>query len=293
MKKTQLRIVVLGLLAVILAFLTYRYSPSKKTAVSTDAVTNAPQTKINEAPAQMQSGAQPPQSAQAIVTVPSTPDTQLISEEVALSSLRKWVKRRDGKNISVLSSQAVNDLNGKPASLNVLVAEDGREVTAEKLKAQLSAISTNETDLKALLKAAYEEKNFEQVNKLVAEFTQNRSQLLATNQVTSFKIALTKERPPVLSFWDGLPFEMVREDAARELAAGRLGPDVSFKECVYYSSEASLLCFTNRSGESVLIDPVNVAEIPRQNLNNRRGPRPSDPERDQRIADQWRDFLTP
>ena len=216
----------------------------------------------------------------------------MISEDVALSSLRKWVKQREGKRITILNSQKVNDLDGNPASLNVLVTS-GDEITADRVKREIQALELKEKTLRPELKIAYQKKDIAEVNRLVADLTKSRSEFVATNGISSYKVSLSKERPPVLSYWPGLPFETAREGAAHDLAVATFGAEASLKELVYYTSQTSLLCFTNGVGQPIYIEPINVTQVELKNLRTANRQRPDDSGRDGRIASQWQDFLKP
>lgn len=219
-----------------------------------------------------------------------------VANSVALEALKRWIKRREGKAVEILSSQVVNDLDGKPASLNVLVTTRlGGRMSAESLKAQLDANSLRERLLREQLQHAYQETNIAGVNKLVAELADARAAFVATNEITSYKVSLSKERPPVLAFWPGLPFETVREDAARNLAATRLGNSIGLQGLVHYTSATALLCFTNSAGTPIYIDPFRIAEVQYSTLQAPRGrtARADDGGRESRVATQWEDFLQP
>jgi len=146
------------------------------------------------------------------------------------------------------------------------------------------------------LQRAYQETDIETVNRLVAELTEARTAFVTTNEVTSYKVSLSKEQPPVLAFWPGLPFEMVREAAAQTLATTKLGGDASFQGFVHFTSASALLSFTNKTGSTVYVDPFRITEVPLRDLplpRAKRAPRADDEGRNDRIAAQWSDFLQP
>jgi hypothetical protein len=131
---------------------------------------------------------------------------------------------------------------------------------------------------------------------LVAEISEARTTFVATNVLTTYKVSLSEERPPVLAFWPGLPSEAVREEDARNLAANTLGEDIGFKSLVYYTSATALLCFTNRVGGSIYIDPFRVLEVPMSEIQSPQASTAKadgDDARDSGIAAQWTDFLQP
>lgn len=227
-------------------------------------------------------------------TTSSVTNTQRIEEAVALNSLKRWIKQRDGKDVEIVDAQKVYDMDGKPTSMNVLVTTRLDGLTGEKLKAQLAEIGNHERDLKEQLHGAYQRTDIAAVNQLAAEFSEGRTTFITTNEVSSYKISLSKERPPVLSFWPGLPFETVREEEARSLAAIELGNTVGLQGFVHYTSATALLCFTNDIGSRVYIDPFLVAEVPLKVLQSPHGRTArGDAGRESRIAAQWADFLQP
>ena len=143
------------------------------------------------------------------------------------------------------------------------------------------------------LHAAYQNGNIAEVNRLVAVMSEMRSTFVATNAVITYKVSLSTERPPVLAFWPGLPFETVREGAAWNLAAAKLGGDIGLQGLIHYSSATALLCFTNTSGGRVFVDPFRLEQVPLSVLESpraRKG-RPDDDGREARISAQWSDFL--
>lgn len=218
-----------------------------------------------------------------------------IEENVSLTSLKRWIKQREGKDVAIVDAREINDMDGKPVSMNVLVTTRLDGLTAEKLKEQLDASAVRERELREKLQKSYQEGDIAAVNKLVEEFTESRTAFVTTNEITFYKISLSKERPPVLAFWPGLPFETVREEAARSLAATKLGGDIGLQGLVHYTSAAALLCFTNKVGSSIYIDPFRVAEISRNFLQSPRvrAARADDNGRNERIASQWTEFLHP
>lgn len=229
--------------------------------------------------------------------VSPTAPGQRVQEGVALDSLKRWIKRREGKDVEVVDAQKIYDLEGKPASMNVLVTTRlGDGLTSEKLKERLDAMSARERGVREQLQRAYQETDIETVNRLVAELTEARTAFVTTNEVTSYKVSLSKEQPPVLAFWPGLPFEMVREAAAQTLATTKLGGDASFQGFVHFTSASALLSFTNKTGSTVYVDPFRITEVPLRDLplpRAKRAPRADDEGRNDRIAAQWSDFLQP
>jgi hypothetical protein len=211
-------------------------------------------------------------------------------------SLKAWIRQKEGHEVEVVGVQQIRDLDGNPTSLNVLVSArlDGA-LTTERLKEQLDAAAVNERSLREQLRKARQDEDVAAVNRLVAELTQSRTAFVTSNEVTSYKVSLSRERPPVLAFWPGLPFETVREEAARSLAASRLSGDIGLEGLLHYTSATALLRFTNGAGERVYIDPFRVTEVSLttlQSLNASADPRP-DAARRSRIESQWAEFLNP
>lgn len=227
-------------------------------------------------------------------TLVVTTNSQIIDTNTALNSLIKWIKRRDHKDVVVVDAQQVNDLSRNPVSLNVLVTSKAGGLTPEDLKSQLADMARRERGLKDQLHDSYQKTDIATVNQLVSEFSQARTAFVASNEVAAYKVSLIKDRPPVLSYWEGLSFEMVREDDAQRLAATKLGADIGLQGYVHYTSVASLLCFTNGAGSRVFIDPYQMSEVPLATLQlPRGGPQRADDGREARIAAQWEDFLNP
>lgn len=219
-----------------------------------------------------------------------------IDKETMLRQLKGWIRNREGYDIEIISSQDVLDLNGNPASLNVIVTTHRNgELTAQQLKEQLEEAAVREHGLREQLAQARQEEDIARVNQLVAELVQSRTAFVASNGVSSYKLSLLKELPPVLAFWPGLPFETVREGSARSLAQAKLGAQIGLHRLVYFTSATALLQFTNRAGASVYIDPFRMTEVSLNMLRTlSQGRRLRDDKgRESRIATQWTDYLQP
>ena len=218
----------------------------------------------------------------------------LIDQDTALASLERWIKQREGQAVEVVSAEGIHDLGGRLVSMNVLVTTNlGGGLSAQRLKERLAVQAADERALRDQLHKAYQDGNIAEVNRLVAVMSEMRTTFIATNVVSSYKVSLSKDRPPVLAFWPGLPFETVREGAAWNLAGGKLGADIGLQGLVHYSSATALLCFTNSSGGRVYVDPFRMEEVPLSALQSPRprSARPDDDGREARIAGQWTDFL--
>jgi hypothetical protein len=230
-------------------------------------------------------------------TANSNSDPNRVDERTMLASLVRWIKRRENKDVRIVDTRKILDIDGKLTSLNVLVtAQLGDGLTAEKLREQLAANTSRERSLQERTKLAFQQADIAAVDRLVAELTEARTAFVTDKQISTYKVSLSTERPPVLAFWPGLPFETVREEAARSLAASRLGNDIDLQGLIYYTSATALLVFADKSGTKSYIDPFQLVEIPIKNLQQprtKRAARADDQDRNERIASQWADFLQP
>lgn len=219
-----------------------------------------------------------------------------VDRETMIRCLKNWVRKREGHDVEVVSSQDIPSLDGKPTAMNVLVTTNvGSGLTAETMKNQLAATTVGERILRRQLQEANQAGDIGAVNRLAGELTEKRTAFVATNGVVSYKLSVTKELPPVLAFWPGLPFETVREESARALAATKLDGDVGLEGLVHYTSVTALLCFTNNTGTKVYIDPFRVQGVSLSALQSvgTSRPRRADDGRDARITQQWDDYLDP
>ncbi len=217
-----------------------------------------------------------------------------VDKETMLRQLRGWIRKQEGIEVEIVTSQDVFDMNGNPASLNVIVTTQlNGQLTAESLKNQLAQAIEKELGLREQLARAHRERNINSVNRLVAELVDSRTQFVSNNEVSSYKLSLIKDLPPVLAYWPGMPFETVREAAARALAESKLGPASGLQSLVHFTSATALLQFTNSVGKSVYVDPYRMIEIPADLIKNAHlRARSHDPEgREARIASQWIEYL--
>ena len=249
-----------------------------------------------EVPASSSSNISNPSSSAVLPPRAATNVTGRVDKETMLRQLKSWIRKREGYEVQIVSSQDILDLKGNPASLNVLVTSlTYGELTAEKLKAGLDDAAAKEHALREQLAKAKQDEDIAGVNRLVAELIESRTAFVTNNGVSSYKLNLRKELPPVLAFWPGLPFETVREASARNLAATRLGGGVGLQGLVHFTSATALLRFTNSAGGSVYVDPFRMTEVSQNTLQTlSQGARQrDDAERDSRIAAQWADYLQP
>lgn len=227
---------------------------------------------------------------------PSTAQTSnsRVDKETMLRQLKGWIQRREGYDVEIVAAQDVFDSKGTPASLNVIVTSQlNGHLTAQDLKVQLDEAFEKEQRLRKQLAKAHREEDIASANRLVAELVESRTAFVTNNGVSSYKLSLLKDLPPVLAFWPGMPFETVREGSARALAETKLGPEVGLHGLVHFTSAAAVLQFTNRAGASVFVDPFRMTEIPADVIQNARsGARLRDPEgREARISSQWAEYL--
>jgi hypothetical protein len=288
MKRTRLKLlVVIGSILLLMTFLFFRASHSD----------SQPQ-DVDSAGIDVKEVKQSNPSANKPATASTIPVSlsQLIEKDAALECLKRWIKRREGKDVKIVDAQEILDLQGKPTCVNVLVSTRLEGLNVETLKQQLDANAVREHELRGELQKAYQETNIAAADQLVAEISDARTTFVQTNELTTYKVSLSEERPPILAFWPGLPSEAVREEAARNLAATTLGEDIEFQSLVYYTSTTALLCFTNRAGGSIYIDPFRVLEVPMSDIQSPRAStdKPDDDDvSDSDTAAQWRDFLQP
>lgn len=219
-----------------------------------------------------------------------------MDKETMLRQLKRWVRKREGHDVEIVTSQDVLDLNGNPASLNVIVTtRPNGELTKQQLKDRLEEAAVREHALREQLAKARQEEYIAGVNRLVGELVESRTAFVTNNGVYSYKLSLLTELPPVLAFWPGLPFETVREQSARSLAETKLGAEIGLHGLVHFTSATALLQFTNRAGASIYIDPFQMTEV---SINALQSLRQSRTQRDakgreSRITSQWTDYLKP
>ena len=220
-----------------------------------------------------------------------------ITPALALTQLVRWAKNRDGKDIDIVNSQTACDLNGNPISLVVVAAgRQGSPLDEPALRKLLENTILQQDVLRTQLTNAYHAKDIAAVNRLVAERVGIRSDFITTNALVTYKLSLTSNLPPVLSFWEGLPVELVKEQNARNLVTNLLGGNATLKNLVHYDQMTALLCFTNTSGQTAYVDPLAMRIVSPVKQNKpaptREGMTQADKQaRTQRVAAQWHDFL--
>lgn len=304
MKLLRSNLVAIGLLSILILFLCYHFwigNQNVKPPVMTQNPTNAALNKKQPVAAAVQPSSVSQSSVSTSASGGSVGRPPIsypgrIDKVVALDSLKKWIKQKEGRNVEVVDAQTAYDMNGTPTDLNVLVtSRSDSGLTPETLKEQLTAINAQERNLHEQLTNSYQKGDIAAVNQLVASLSEARTSFVASNEVTTYKISLSTNNPPILSFWPGLPFETVREEECRILAARELGVDVGLQGLIHYTSATSLLCFTNNSGGSFYVDPFRLAAVPASALmsTHARTPRADDDGRNSRIAQQWVEFLRP
>jgi hypothetical protein len=288
MKRTRLKLlVVIGGILLLITFLFFRASHSVSQPQDVDRAGK----DVKEVKQSNPSANMPAISSANPVIV-----SQFIGKDAALECLKRWIKRKEGKDVKIVDAQEILDLQGKPTCVNVLVSTRLEGLNVETLKQQMDANAVREHELRGELQKAYQETNIAAADQLVAEISEARTTFVQTNELTTYKVSLSEDRPPILAVWSGLPSEAVREEAARNLAATKLGEDIGIQSLVYYTGATTLLHFTNGAGESVYIDPFRVLEVPMSEIQS---PRPSTGKPDDDhvsgsdIAAQWSDFLQP
>lgn len=288
MKRTRLKLLfVIGGILLLMTFLFFRASRSDSQPQAVDGAGK----DVEEA-----NPSNPSANMPAIASTNPVIVSQHIEKDAALESLKRWLKRKQGKDVKIVDAQEILDLQGKPTCVNVVVTTLLEGPSAETLKQQLDANAVRERELREELQKAYQETNITAADQLVAEIRKVRTTFVETNELATYRVSLSEERPPVLAFWPGLLSEAVREEAARNLAATKLGEDIGFQSLVYYTSATTLLCFTNRAGGSIYIDPFRVLEVPMSEIQS---PHPNPDKPDDAdvsfsdIAAQWTDFLQP
>lgn len=228
---------------------------------------------------------------------PTRPQAPVFPDRsAALKSLVRWIHRREGHEVEVVDARDACDLNGKPVSMSVIVSTRlGAGLTGPGLREQLSVRASRESVLKQELRSAHQAGDIARVNQLAAQFSGLRSGFSEALGIRSYRISLLPERPPVLSYWEGLPFETARESAAAQLAADRLGGSTGLQGLVHFTSATALLHFTNATGAGIYIDPARMQEVPIASFPQARPARtgPDEVARMERIATQWSDFLLP
>jgi hypothetical protein len=289
-----------ALLAVVLMLTLTHYSQRRETDVlpttnrhslTGKKASRAPVGPANLSPSTVaQKGAAPPTQATAVG------QPQRVDRETVIRCLKAWIHKREGQDVKVVSTQDILDFSGKPAGMNVVVTTKlDNGLTEEELKHRISAITAHERDLNEQLYNAKQHEDIATVNRVAAEIAENRTQFVTDSGVISYRVSVSTEQPPVLAYWHGLPFEMVREEAVQSLAEVKLGTKAQFANLVQYTSQAALLHFSNDAGTDVYIDPVNMREFPPEKLQTAASSKPqrADPGRQERVRVQWADFLNP
>ncbi len=249
----------------------------------------------NPSLADLENGATGTLSTTPTVSGSSSSSSEFVSIDIMVESLKRWVKSREGKDLELVDIQPVKNLSGVQTSANVIMTSLlGGQLTPVQLRQKLSENRLLEQDLREQVKICVQKGDNESVNRLMGEIVGLRTDFIEKNEVVSYKLSLSKNEPPVLAFWPGLPFEAVRKPNARKIAETQLGQDISLIDYVQYSPVCSLIRFENESGDSVYVDPYNLVEIPEHVVRvaeEKRSNRRNDNERDERIATQWGEFI--
>lgn len=254
----------------------------------------APSPPMSATPPATHAPAPPGVSQAHLPTRPPAP--VFLDRSAALQSLVRWIQRREGQAVEVVEARDACDSNGKPVSMSVIVSTRlGAGLTGAALREKLSVRASREAVLKQQLGSAHQVGDVAKVNQLAAQFSGLRSDFSKALGIRSYRISLLPERPPVLSYWEGLSFETARESAAAQLAAERLGGSTGLQGLVHFTSATALLHFTNAAGAGIYIDPARMQAVPIASFPQARPARtgPDEVARMARIATQWSDFLTP
>jgi cell division protein YceG involved in septum cleavage len=148
MKRTRLKLLfVIGGILLLMTFLFFRASHSD----------SQPQ-DVHRAGEDVKEVKQSNPSANmpAISSTNSVIVSQLIEKDAALECLKRWIKRREGKDVKIVDAQEILDLQGKPTCVNVLVTTRLEGLDVETLKQQLDANAVREHELRGELQKAYQ-----------------------------------------------------------------------------------------------------------------------------------------
>jgi len=219
---------------------------------------------------------------------PNEPD-----RETLLRAGTRWVRRKQGANARLVVAEEVLDCEGNAASLTVVYATDPQLRDRGALAEALAIHAIGEREAKADMAAAARAGDRERAGRLAQRVQQSRRALIDTYGLMTCKLSLSRSLPPVLSFWRGLPFEIVRHDAARRVAEQALGRPAVAHNLVKFTAVSSLIRFHAADGTSVCVDPVNLRLVSLDALRHvtARARRRDDPARDERIRRQWAEFL--
>jgi len=217
------------------------------------------------------------------------------SRDVMLEDLKRWVRRRDDREIEIVRADEILDWNGSPSGLCVIATtKPGVGLTSAALQTKLAQLGEKERALRQQIQQAYSAQDRGEVNRLVGQLVQEKSQWVTDQAIVTYKLALARSQPPVTAFWPGLPHEWAKREEAGVLAARVLGPGAAFQQLRRYNDVTAILEFANAAGERAFIDPVRMTEV---KLASGQPPAPAhkqrDSGRDARIAAQWDDFLQP
>lgn len=220
-------------------------------------------------------------------------DGYLISEDVIIESLLKWYEQREERAIKVIETIPIRDVRGKASSMIVLATRDmDSEANLSDVTAALEEAAGKKEGLREDMVAARRRKQVSLFNDLARQHQEIGKQLIEEFGLTCFRVSRSKERPPVLAYWEGLPFEIGRRKEAELSAAKVLNQqNISFIGLLDYTVQSSLLEFKAVDGQVVFIDPVTLKSIafsPDLLVNSIRKP---DKDQDARIAKQWEEFL--
>ena len=273
-------------LAASVTALVFRAAPLREGPAPDD---RSAQRRSTDPPAPQGSSLDP--AAEAGRQIPVEPD--VLDREVALRAATRWMRSRLAADARLLDAQEVLDCAGDPASLTVVYGTDPQLRDRGALAEVLAIHAIGEREAKADMAAAARAGDRERAGRLAQRVQQSRRALIETYGLMTCKVSLSRSLPPVLSFWRGLPFEVVRHGAARRLAEQALGRAAASHQLIKFTAVSSLIRFHAADGRSVCVDPVNLRLVSLDALRHvtARARRREDPARDERIRRQWAEFL--
>jgi len=219
---------------------------------------------------------------------------RVVDPETMVRSLLMWAKEREGKDVRLVQYEKVLDLDGTPTGLNVILTTRGdADVSIDGIKEKIRETTRLEQADKERLSQEKKAGEVGQFNERVAGIIERRSKLVEEQGVISYKLSMNSSDPPILAFWPGLPFEVVRQEVAKELAEKTLQQPVSLTGLTRFTVTTSLLCFASADGQRVYVDPFRLTTVSGEALAQvgKHRKESSDAARAQRIADQWTQFL--
>lgn len=216
-----------------------------------------------------------------------------VTVDVMTNALVNWIFRKEGKVVRVIDAQMVRTYDGKPAMLNVIVsARTGEIVNINQVKKLLSEKQKDWDSVRTQMGESYKQQNVQKFNSAAGELTKNKEDFMKGLEVETYKLSLSKDNPPVVAFWGGLPVEVLNEGIALTKAFSILGEGTQLTGLIAYTPMSSLLWFKNADGNAAYVDPINIILVAEERLKSER-PKFSrqDDGRNDRVAKQWQTFF--